>query len=137
MWVAKRTTERTERGEPGCMVGRVTVGGRKPCVLTQGESRSAEVVACGGGLYLPKVGDEVLVGRTADGENIVIGRIAEDNESGTSSGEVYITTDGGGTVFIRKNGEIELCGTIRLTGPTYINGALVINGQAYVPKSST
>lgn len=137
MWVAKKTSEKGEQATSGCMVGRVTVGGKKPCVLTQGESRDAEIVNCGGGLYLPKVGDEVLIGRTADGENIVIGKIAEGSKDGVGNGEIYITTEGGGTVYIRKNGEIELCGTIRLSGPTYINGALVINGETYLPRSAT
>lgn len=135
MWVSKKTAEKAGGSIAGCIVGRVTVGGSRPCVLTEGEDRGAELVACGGGLYLPQIGDEVLVARTADGETIVIGPIAGDGDDSLSSGEICIMADGGGSVNIRKNGDVELCGNIRLTGPTYINGTLVINGETYVPVS--
>lgn len=134
MWISKKAIERGENLSGGCAVGSVTIGGKTPCVLMEGEIRNAELVACGGGLYLPKVGDEVVVGRTADGENLILGRISNSlNNAG--EGEVYITTEYGGTIRITKNGEIELAGTVRLTGTTYISGDLIINGQAYSPAT--
>lgn len=134
MWISQKTIERGDMHSGACAVGSVTIGGERPCVFIEGESRNAELVACGG-LYIPKVGDEVLVARTADGENLVLGKISGDPGGPALEGEVYITTENGGTIRITKDGEIELSGTMRLTGTTFITGDLFINGQAYSPTT--
>lgn len=135
MWISKKTIERGESRTRGCAVGTVTIGGNRPCVLIEGETRNAELVSCGGGLYLPRVGDEVLVGRTVDGESLVLGKISNAAHNSWSEGEVYITSGNGSTICVKKTGEIEISGTVRLSGNTYINGNLFINGQAYDPEA--
>jgi hypothetical protein len=127
MWISKKTAGQSG-DKTGVSIGRVTVGGEKPCVLTEGETRCAELAACPG-VYVPAAGDEVILCRTCDGENVVLGKISEAADA--QSGEVYITTEGGGSVTLRNNGDIELSGTIRLVGTVYVTGSLIINGQAY------
>lgn len=127
MWISKKTTEHGG-GKTGVCIGRVTVGGEKPCVLTDGEIRRAELAGCPG-VYVPAMGDEVVLCRTDDEESIVLGKISDG--LGAQSGEVYITTNGGGSVVLRNNGDIELTGTVRLVGTVYVTGSLIINGQAY------
>lgn len=131
MWLAKKTSEIDDLHSFGSQVGVVSVGGRNPAVVSDGETRNAEIVSAGGVVYIPRVGDEVLLERTRDDERIIIGRLTSGVPEGLSEGEIYISTSGGGVIHIKNNGAIEISGTVCLTGRTEINGVLMINGASY------
>lgn len=130
MWIAKKAAGRG--GEIAAVsIGTVTAGGSKPCVMTEGETRTAELAACPG-VYVPAAGDEVLVCRTQDGESVIVGKLS--GAGNAQAGEVCIAAKNGGSVVLRSNGDIELTGTMRLVGRTYITGPLIINGSLYTPE---
>ena len=131
MWLSEKQVGR-DGGPYSAAVGVVTLGGAKPSVLVEGEIRNAELVSCGA-LFLPKAGDEVLLMRNPDGDSLAVGKLVAAPPAEVENGEVYITTGSGGTIRLKKNGEIELTGTVILTGTTKIVGDLIINGAAYSP----
>lgn len=139
MWISQKTSEIQDASSYGSHVGLVSVGGKKPAVVTDGESRTAEIACPGGVLYVPKVGDEVLLERTCDEERIVMGTVPASLPGGVSEGEIYISTGGGSAIHIRRNGDIEISGRVKLSGnieisgATDIKGSLMINGQACKP----
>ena len=131
MWLSEKRDGR-DAGCGSAAVGIVTIGGAKPSVLVEGEVRAADVVSLGSA-WLPKAGDEVLLIRSPDGENIVIGKVGAEPPTEAENGEVYITTGNGGLIRLKNNGDIELSGTVIISGTTKIEGELLINGTAYEP----
>lgn len=133
MWIAKKTAQ-IGVGAGGSDIGVVSVGGLRPAVVTDGEVRGAQLLAMGGALYVPKVGDEVLLERTNQEEKLVIGRVASESPEGVEAGELVICLPkGGGRIHIKNGGEIEISGEITLKGTTNVEGTLLINGAPYVP----
>lgn len=132
MWLSRKTSEISDPGGLGSQAGIVSVGGKKPAVVSDGETRSAEIVSPGGVVYIPRVGDEVLLERTCDDERVIIGKFTGAVPDGISEGEIYISTGSGGAIHMKNNGDIEISGTVRLTGRTEINGVLTVNGRPYV-----
>ena len=132
MWLSERVSGERREKPCGCSVGVVTIGGDKPCVFTQGEIRSAELVSQGC-LSLPRVGDEVVVLHSDEGDHAIVGKIEKNLPQMAEEDEVYITT-AGGRIQIKKNGEICIEGAkLLLKGSTEILGSLKINGVAYSP----
>lgn len=133
MWIAKKTAQ-MGGGDEGSCVGTVSVGGVRPAVVTDGEARETELVALGGCVYIPRVGDEVLLETTGQGEKLVLGRVLSEGADGAGDGELVLRAPGGnGRIIFKNSGEIEISGNITLTGATNINGTLVINGAPYIP----
>ncbi len=133
MWLSEKKDGR-DAGYSNVAVGIITIGGAKPSVLVEGEVRAADVVSSGVE-RLPKAGDEVLLIRSADGENVVVGQVGTVPPAVIENGEVYITNGNGGVIRLKNNGEIELSGTVIISGTTKIVGDLLINGMAYQPGS--
>ena len=133
MWLSEKRN-RQDAGYNSATVGIVTIGGAKPSVLVEGEVRSADVV-CAGASRLPKAGDELLLIRNPDGENIVVGKLGASPPTVIENGEVYITNGNGGMIRLKNNGEIELSGTVIIKGTANIVGDLQINGTAYEPAT--
>jgi hypothetical protein len=133
MWISQRASEIQEAGSFANAVGLVTVEGAEPAVVTDGESRSAELACPGGVLYIPKIGDEVLLERTCDEERIILGRIPSSIPGVREAGEIYLSTGGGSAIRVRANGDVELSGKVLLTGSVQIEGSLLIDGKAYMP----
>lgn len=131
MWLSEKTVERDRGTAGGCIVGCVSIGGVKPSVIADGEQRSAELI-CGGVVYVPKAGDEVLMTRDCEGGYFVLGLVAQSLPDIAAKGEVYITNGSGGHVRVRSDGVVELSGPILMTGRTEIEGELLINGEPYV-----
>lgn len=127
MWLAEKKQNR-DLDFCGGTVGIVTIGGAKPSVLVEGEVRNADIVSVGA-VRLPKAGDEVLLIRSADGENVAVGEICGVLPAEIENGEVYITNGSGGTIRLKNNGEIELTGTVVIKGTAKIEGNLLLNGQ--------
>lgn len=134
MWLSGKTAG-IGAGEKNSEIGTVSVGGLRPAVVTDGESRAAELLALGGGVYVPKAGDEVLLERTAMEDKVVLGIVASDSLQGVEAGELVICLPGGeGRIHFKNNGEIELSGNLVLKGNTEITGELTINGEPFVSR---
>ena len=133
MWISEKSSERESESIGGGAVGIVTIGGAKPSVLAEGELRNADLIYSGA-VRLPKTGDEVLLIRSPDGENVIVGKINGTPPEGIENGEVYITTGNGSIIRLKNNGEIELSGTVIIRGTTMIDGNLFINGSPYQPQ---
>lgn len=135
MWISRKTSEIDAGNNYGGRIGVVSVGGKNPAVITDGEARNAELVTSGGSVYLAKAGDEVFLERTPDGDTVVVGHILKTIPEGVSEGEVYIEASGG-SIHIKNSGEIVISGNIVLNGRTDIDGVLMINGTPYVPAKN-
>lgn len=121
MWIARKTSEIREADDFASRVGVVSVGGGTPAVVTEGELRSVELIKTGGAVYLPRAGEEVLLERTGDNEQIVLGVLEKPLPSGVAAGEIYISNGSGALVHIKNDGSV------------HIRGNLMINGMPYVP----
>lgn len=133
MWLSEKSGVR-DSDFSGAAVGVVTIGGIRPSVLVEGEVRNADVV-CAGAVRMPKIGDEVLLIRSPDGENIAVGKIGGTLPAEIENGEVYITNGSGGAIRLKNSGEIELSGTVIIKGTAKIEGGLLVNGEA-VPSTT-
>lgn len=98
-------------------------------VVTRGEVRQLPVYGPGGYVWLPESGASVLVIKGGPGgeEQCVCGGKQAEAPKGMQPGEVYLYGPKGGSVYLRKDG------TIELTGRVSIEGMLVVNGQTYAP----
>lgn len=132
MWIGKKTAQIGPE-DRGPAVGVVSLGGARPGVVTDGEVRNARLLTAGGGMYVPRAGDQVLMERSGDGESVVLGLLAEAPE-GVEPGEIFISTGGGGWIHIKNDGGVALSGRISLTGTTEVLGTLLINGAPYIPS---
>lgn len=133
MWLSEKK-QNLDNDFCSSTVGVVTIGGAKPSVLVEGELRNADII-CSGALRLPKTGDEVLLIRSLDGENVIVGKIGGTIPGELESGEVYITSGNGGAIRLKNNGEIELIGMVKIKGTVNIEGSLLINGIAVSPTT--
>ncbi len=131
MWLSEKSNTR-DYDFCGGTVGIVTIGGKRPSVLVEGEVRNADIV-CSGAVQVPKAGDEVLLIRSPDGENIAVGKIGGALPSELENGEIFISTGSGGAIRLKNNGEIELVGTVVIKGTAKIEGGLLVNGKAVLP----
>lgn len=127
MWISRKTSEINDGSIYGGQIGVVSVGGRSPAVLTDGETRTAQLLD-NGILYVPKLGDEVLLEKTRDGETVVVGKLSGSVPAGVSDGEICLEARKGSSIHIKNDGSIVISGDIVLTGNTQINGDLKING---------
>lgn len=106
-----------------------TIVGDEMGVVTRGEVRRLPIYSPGGYVWMPESGAAVLVIKGGPGgeEQCVCGGKQAEAPAGMKPGEVYLHVPGGSSIYLRKNGDIEL------TGRVCIDGALVVNGQPYAP----
>lgn len=121
MWLSKqmRSTPPTADAD----LGVTTIAGDRVGVLTRGEVRALPVYGPGGYVWLPENGNGVLVVKGGPGgeEQCVSGMRQREAPEGMLPGEIYLFGPGGNSIYLRKNGVVE------------IQGALVINGEPYEP----
>lgn len=133
MWLAEKSAGRS-REESECLIGIVTIGGERPSVLAEGELRSAELLQTGA-VRLPKIGEELLLVRTSEGDCVAVGRVGGETSRDAENGEIQLMNGNAGVV-VDNQGKVILTGDITLTGTININGTLLINGQAYSPPAA-
>lgn len=126
MWISERSA-RGERRDEGVSVGRVSLGGLKPAVLVGGELRQTELV-CPGLCWLPRVGEEVLVLTSGEGDCLVLGGVGGAAGQQLEPGELCLTNGSGGEIRLRPDGTIVLLGRVQLRGALEIEGGLKVNG---------
>ena len=121
MWLSKqmRSTPPTADAD----LGVTTIAGDRVGVLTRGEVRALPVYGPGGYVWLPENGNGVLVVKGGPGgeEQCVAGMLQRAAPKGMLPGEIYLFGPGGNSIYLRKNGNVE------------IQGTLVINGKPYEP----
>ena len=91
--------------------GVVTVGGKTPAVMTDGEERDARIASPGGYYWRPAPSDPVIVSRCS--EVTILGRLQEPTD--LAPGEIRLST-GGASLRLLPDGRI------LLSGELYING---------------
>lgn len=109
-------------------LGVTTIAGEQGGVVTRGEVRALPVYGPGGYAWLPENGMAVLVIKGGPGGEEQCVTAARPVRSGRhAAGEVYLYGPGGNAVYLRRNGTIELRGSIA------IEGSLSVNGEPYKP----
>ena len=110
MWLSKMASKKAD-AQPAAGVGQVTISGSDAAVQTGCEHRSLPVYGPAGLVWMPKVGSNALVIKTADG-NAIAGTVVDN--SGLEPGEIMLVADKC-SVKLGSDG-------IELTGKVFVNG---------------
>ena len=118
MWLSKQMRPAPPTSDAD--LGVTTIAGKKVGVLTRGEVRDLPVYGPGGFVWQPENGAAVLVVKGGPGgeEQCVAGVEQGEGPRDMQPGEIYLRGPGGNSIYLRKNGFVEIEGTL------FINGAL-------------
>ena len=121
MWLSKQMRSAPPTADAD--LGVTTIAGDSVGVVTRGEVRALPVYGPGGYLWQPENGTAVLVIKGGPGgeEQCVAGMRQKTVPEGMLPGEVYLYGPGGNSIYLRKDGTVD------------IRGTLVVNGKAYKP----
>ena len=121
MWLSRQM--RTVPPTADADLGVTTISGDRVGVLTRGEVRALPVCGPGGYIWLPENGNGVLVIKGGPGgeEQCVTGMLQKKAPDGMLPGEVYLYGPGNNSIYLKRDGTVE------------IQGNLVINGEPYEP----
>lgn len=127
MWLSEQTKTRMPMGD--AEVGVTTITGDKLAVVTRGEQRDLTVFGPGGYVWRPASGERVVVLQGGPGgtERWVAGCQQGAAPVSMQPGEIYLYSSDGTSIYLRKNGSIELQGRVSITGE------LIVNGMPYRP----
>ena len=117
-------------------LGITTISGQKVGVVTRGEVRDLPVYSPGGYLWTPANGTAVLVVKGGPGgeEQCVAGTRPLEEVPDIEPGEVYLYGPGENTVYLKKDGSVEIRGSrVSVTGELSVDGQLTVNGRPYAP----
>lgn len=117
-------------------LGITTISGQKVGVVTRGEVRDLPVYSPGGYLWTPANGTAVLVVKGGPGgeEQCVAGARPLEEVPDIEPGEVYLYGPGENTVYLKKDGSVEIRGSrVSVTGELSVDGQLTVNGRPYTP----
>ena len=117
-------------------LGITTISGQKVGVVTRGEVRALPVYSPGGYLWTPANGTAVLVVKGGPGgeEQCVAGARPLEEVPDIEPGEVYLYGPGENTVYLKKDGSVEIRGSrVSVTGELSVDGQLTVNGRPYAP----
>lgn len=134
MWLSKQMKPETPTADAD--LGVTTITGEGAGVVTRGEIRDLPVYGPGGYMWMPESGATVLVIKGGPGgeEQCVAGALRAQPPEGMQPGEVYIHGPVGSTVYLHRDGTMELRSdkTLEIKGETVsIEGFLLINGVPY------
>jgi len=118
MWLSEKAAQGTREPEPCAEIGVVTSGGARPSVMLDGEKRAVELLSPGGVFWAPAEGEQVVITRCG-GELFVSGSLR--GNAALRPGELCLDS-GGGRIFLRPDGNIELAGTVNVKGLLLLNG---------------
>lgn len=122
MWLSRQM--RPQGPTADADLGVTTIAGERAGVVTRGEVRELPVYGPGGYVWLPDSGAEVLVIKGGPGgeEQCVAGIRQGPPPKGMQPGEAYLSGPGGGAVYLRRDGTVELRGRVDVRGELRING---------------
>lgn len=121
MWLSKQMRPAPPTADAD--LGVTTITGDSVGVMTRGEVRELPVYGPGGYVWMPENGSAVLVIKGGPGgeEQCVVGMRQAEAPKDMQPGEIYLKGPNKNSIYLRKNGAVE------------IEGLLVINGLVYVP----
>lgn len=121
MWLSRQMRQTLPTADAD--LGMTTIAGERVGVVTRGEVRALPVCGPGGYVWLPENGSAVLVIKGGPGgeEQCVAGMQQGKAPEGMEPGEVYLYGPGRNSVYLRRDGTVE------------VRGRLVINGEPYQP----
>ena len=117
-------------------LGITTISGQKVGVVTRVEVRDLPVYSPGGYLWTPANGTAVLVVKGGPGgeEQCVAGARPLEEVPDIEPGEVYLYGPGENTVYLKKDGSVEIRGSrVSVTGELSVDVQLTVNGRPYAP----
>lgn len=128
MWLSKQMKKALPTADAD--LGVTTITGDSVGVVTRGEVRALPVYGPGGYIWLPENGAAVLVIKGGPGgeEQCVTGMKQKTIPKGMEPGEVMVYGPGKNSIYLKKDGTVELKGT-RIA----VDGYLTINGVPYKP----
>lgn len=88
-----------------------------------GES-SIEVLSPAGILRIPPDGESCLMLNCTDGSRVCLGTMGLSSPAGLNPGEIYIKT-ANAELCIKNNGDIDIIGSVNITGSLSLNGQAV------------
>ena len=105
-------------------LGVTTIAGDSVGVMTRGEVRTVPIYGPGGYVWMPESGAAVLVVKGGPGgeEQCVCGMKQPAPPKKMQPGEVLVYGPGGSSVYLRRDGTLELRGDVRVEGSLWING---------------
>ena len=127
MWLSSRM--RPVPATADADLGVTTIAGGEVGVLTRGEVRAVPVYGPGGYVWMPESGAAVLVVKGGPGgeERCVCGAQQSAPPEEMRPGEVLVRGPGGNSVYLRRDG------TVELRGKVCVEGSLLVNGIPYAP----
>ena len=134
MWLSRQV--RPGAATADAELGVTTISGQKVGVVTRGEVRDLPVYGPGGYLWTPANGAAVLVVKGGPGgeEQCVAGARPLEEVPDIEPGEVYLYGPGENTVYLKKDGSVEIRGSrVSVTGELSVDGQLTVNGRPYAP----
>ena len=122
MWLAQSMKQAVPTADAD--QGISTIVGDQMGVVTRGEVRQLPIYGPGGYVWLPESGASVLVIKGGPGgeEQCVCGGKQAEVPKGMQPGEVYLHSSGGASVLLRAGGQIEIRGSVEITGGLTVNG---------------
>lgn len=122
MWLSRQIKPTVPTADAD--LGTTTISGDSVGVLTRGEVRAIPVYGPGGYIWLPENGAAVLVIKGGPGgeEQCVTGTRQVEAPKNMEPGEVYLYGSNGGSIYLRRNGTIEMRGTVSIQGGLLVNG---------------
>jgi phage gp45-like len=129
MWLSKQMKPAVPTSDAD--LGVTTISGKQVGVVTRGEVRDLPVYGPGGYLWTPASGTAVLVVKGGPGgeEQCVAGARPPEGAKQIEPGEVYIYGPGGNSLYLRRDGSVEIRG-----GKVSIDGQLTVNGRLWEPS---
>ena len=131
MWISKKMSEASHRGEPYAGLGQITIGGEETGVMTESEQRNIPVISPGGFVWRPKTGQDVLIIQTDDGGKFITGALYQGDGEALQDGEAAIYSEGA-SIIMRNNGLISISGNLNLEGKLSVSGDVSISGNLTV-----
>lgn len=127
MWLSKQMKPAVPTADAD--LGVTTIAGDSVGVVTRGEVRALPIYGPGGYVWLPESGAAVLVIKGGPGgeEQCVAGMKQRDVPEGMQPGEVFVYGPGENSIYLKRDGTMELRGEVD------IQGSLTVNGEYYRP----
>lgn len=120
MWLSEKAGAAGSLPDAAVETGKVSIGGKSPAVILDGERRNLGVMGYGGLAWIPKAEQEAIVLHCGDGMDVVAG-IMEAPPSDMLPGEIFIST-GAASLYVRANGQVNITGSVNITGGLTVNG---------------
>lgn len=123
MWLSSRM--RPPLSTTDADLGVTTIAGDSAGVMTRGEVRALPIYGPGGYVWMPESGAAVLVVKGGPGgeEHCVSGMKQHTPPEGMQPGEILVYGPGGNSVYLKKDGALELRGDVHIRGTLWVNGA--------------